>query len=87
MAQLTTYGNQTLPSDGNVAKGDDKDIAAMITALQNLSKIVTFGTGAPSGAVSTPTIRIRTDGTSVTSISINPGGNSWNQFSASAVVV
>lgn len=83
MAQ-STYGDQTLPTDGNVAKGFDGDTAAIVTAIQNLSKMITSGTAAPSAATSTPRLYLRTNGSSVAGLYMNPGGNTYYPFTYTA---
>ena len=83
MAQ-STYGNETLPVNGNVSKGNDEDTQAMVTALQNLAQRIQYGAGAPSAAVSAPSIYIRTNGTSVSSIYLNPTGNTWTSIALRA---
>lgn len=80
----STYGNETLPTDGNVAKGNDADTAAMVTALQNLAQRIKYGAGAASGTVSTPSIYLRTNGTSIDSVYVNLGGNTWQTIAISA---
>ena len=84
MSQSTTYGNQTLPSDANVSKGYDKETQELITATQNLALFCRHGAGAPSGASSTPSLYIRTNGTSVSSLYLNLGGNTWTSIALRA---
>lgn len=79
-----TYGNQTLPSDANVSKGFDQETHDMLTAIQNLSKAVRYGAGAPTAVTTEPSIYIRSDGTSVTSFYLNPTGATWTAIALTA---
>jgi hypothetical protein len=68
-------GGRTLPDNGNVDIGSgSNDIAAIITAMRAISKMVQTGTGAPGlTAPSTGGLYINITGTSVTTLYASPG--------------
>ena len=82
----SAIGGRTLPDNGNVDIGSGShDIAAIISALRELSDLVTTGSGAPSGTPTGPRIYLRIGGTTANALSINVGGTSvWNTIAASA---